>query len=241
MRERVVKMRNVKANLVLVLALVFALVLAGCGKAPQGGAYTPADAAAETEAAEENPLRLGSMEGGTYTNAYAGFACDLDETWLYHGAEDLQDMPAEAMEAMDGSELGKYMDKVSQLSDMMAENQSMMSTVNVLYTKQDPASRLLFKALNEEQVLDVVLEQKDMLMEAYTQAGINASSIEKVKVHFLGEEHWGAKTVAETQGVPYYVLQVFNYKAGDYGVTLTAASFVEDRTQEVLDLFYAAE
>lgn len=240
-------MKSWKKRWILALALVFALVLAGCGSGePQGGSVAAPAKPAATEAAEvpettENPLSLGTMEGGTYTNEYAGFACDLDETWLFHSAEELQEMPAAAKDAMDGSKLGELMEDVPQFTDMMAENQTLLSTVNVLYTKEDGVSRLAYLALNEEQTVDMILQQKDMLFEAYTQAGINASSIEKVKVNFLGGEHWAVKTEAETQGVPYYTLQVFNYKAGSYGVTLTAASFVDDNTQAVLDLFYAVD
>lgn len=229
---------------ILALVLVLALLLAGCGgsEPPKGSVVAPTQPAA-TEAAEvpettENPLSLGSMEGGTYTNEYAGFACDLDETWLYHSAEELQEMPAAVKDAMAGSELGELMEDVSQFTDMMAENQTLLSTVNVLYTKESGVERLAYLALSEEQTADTVLQQKDMLVEAYAQAGINVSTIEKVKTTFLGEEHWAVKTVAETQGVPYYTLQVFNYKAGSYGITLTAASFVDDNTQAVLDLFY---
>ena len=44
-----------------------------------------------------------------------------------------------------------------------------------------------------------------------------------------------------TQGVPYYTLQIMDYTVGQYGVTLTVSSFVEDKTQQLLDLFYAVE
>lgn len=237
---------------IVALVLVVALMLAGCGSSgepPKGNVAAPTQAAAteapETEAPEteptENPLSLGRMEGGTYTNEYAGFACDLDETWLYHSAEELQEMPDAVKDAMDGSKLGEYMENATQLTDMMAENESLLSTVNVLYTKQDPMTQLAALALNDEQIVDMVLQQTAMLEEAYVQAGIITSSIEKVKVNFLGEERWAVKTVAETQGVAYYTLQVFDYKVGAYGVTLTAASFVNDNTQAVLDLFYAID
>ena len=74
--------------------------------------------------------------------------------------------------------------------------------------------------------------------ESYAAAGINASSMEKTTVTFLGEEHVAIKTIAETQGVPYYILQVFNYQLGEYSVVSTMASFVDDNTDALLDLFY---
>ena len=62
-------------------------------------------------------------------------------------------------------------------------------------------------------------------------------SIEKVTVSFLGEEHTALKTSATVQGVDYYILQVFNYHLGSYGVTLTVNSYIEDNTQALLDMF----
>ena len=41
-----------------------------------------------------------------------------------------------------------------------------------------------------------------------------------------------------TQGVPYYTLQLFDFALGQYSVTLTLASFVEDNTTGMLELFY---
>lgn len=233
-----------KRTLCWILAGLLILSLAGCGSSqPQSGQVAPP---AETKPTEtkptENPLSLGRMDGGTYTNAYAGIACDLDDSWTFYSAEELQEIPDAAMDAMDGSELAKQMENFEQITDMMAENADKMVSVNVLYTKQPLAARVTTQAMSEEEILDATLDQqKDQLLEAYEQAGIHASSIEKTKVNFLGEEHWALKTVAETQGVAVYFLQVINYKLGAYGVTLTATSFVEDNTQMVLDLFYRVE
>jgi len=92
------------------LLLALLLALSACGKAPQdvGGTITPAtqeatlpsgtvapvteapteepteaptEAPTETTApAEENPVTMGWMEGGTYTNTYMGVALDLEST-----------------------------------------------------------------------------------------------------------------------------------------------------------------
>lgn len=207
---------------------------------PESGKVAPAETAPAETAAPEKPLTLGRMDGGTYTNTYAGIGCTLDESWTFYGAEELQEIPAAAKEAMEGSDLGELMGDVEQITDMMAENAELMANVNVLYSKQDLAERVVVGAMSEEGILDVMLEnQKDQLIQAYEQAGITISGIEKTKVTFLGEEHWALKTTGETQGVPVYFLQTFNYQLGAYSMTLTATSFVEDNTQTVLDLFYA--
>lgn len=245
------------------IVLVLALALAGCTTGPQRGTLEPSTEPAqettlpETETtepeatepeatepeateSEDGPVSLGRMEGGTYTNTYAGFACDLDASWSFLTAEELQELPQKVQDALDGSDISDSLEDMQQITDMMAENTDLLTTVNVQYTKLDLQSRLAYQLLSDEEILDAVLESKDTLISTYAQAGINVSTLEKAQVTFLGEECWAMKTTAETQGVPYYILQVFNYRAGSYGVVLTCSSYVEDQTQTVLDLFYPA-
>ena len=65
--------------------------------------------------------------------------------------------------------------------------------------------------------------------------------MESVKVSFLGQERTALKTEYTMEGVPYYTLQLFDFDLGQYSITLTLASFVEDNTADLLDLFYAVE
>lgn len=193
------------------------------------------------ESTDQESAALGRLEGGTYTNSYAGYGCQLDESWVYYSAEELQTLPDNVEELLADSELAEDMAQMSQIMDMQAENADELATINVLYSKLGLQERLAYMVLTEEQVIDSVLEQKDMLVQSYTQMGMEVSSLEKVQVEFLGQEHWAMKTQAMTQGVPYYTLQIMDYAAGQYGVTLTVSSFVEDKTQQLLDLFYAVE
>ena len=69
---------------------------------------TEPEAPAEFEGTEqdEHPLSLGRLEGGIYTNTYAGFGCELDSSWTFYSAEELQDIPSSVKDAISGSELG---------------------------------------------------------------------------------------------------------------------------------------
>lgn len=49
------------------------------------------------------------------------------------------------------------------------------------------------------------------------------------------------KTVSNVDGVAQHTLQVFDYRLGQYSVTLTATSFIEDNTQWVMDQFYPVD
>lgn len=194
-----------------------------------------------TEApAEENAGSLGRIEGGIYTNTYAGFSCTLDSNWVYFSAEELQQLPENTKELFAETELGELASGYAQISDMMAENATDLTTMNVLYTQIGMSERLAYMTMTEEQIIDQTLTQKDMMVAAYEQSVMENVSIEKVKVNFLGEEHVAMKTSASVQGVDYYILQVFNYHLGSYGVTLTVSSYLEDNTQALLDMFTKA-
>ena len=251
-------MKNRKLALALVLLLVVSM-LTGCGgdkpvsnagtepistEAPTTEAPTTEPIANEppaTESIPDNALALGVVEGNTYTNTYAGIGCDLDGTWTIYTADQLQDLPGTAKELFEGTELEAVMANVTQFTDMMAENVELMSTVNVLFQKLDMSQRIAYARLDEQEVLEATLLQKDVMIQAYTQAGILVDTMEIVTVNFLGQEHYALKTAAEMNGVPYYCLQTFDFWLGEYSVTITFASFIEDNTEKLLDLFYVVE
>lgn len=228
----------------LALVMVLALLLSGCGSgqpaaAPQAGTVQPL----ETEpAVEERSVSMGRLEGGIYTNTYAGFGCTLDSSWSYHSAEELQDLPENVKEMMEGSELGDSIDTLNQFTDMLAENVDAMTTMNVLYQKLSMEERLTFAVMSEAEILEQLLTQmQDSMTEAYAQAGFQVESMEAVQVTFLGQERTALKTSCMMQDVPYYTLQLFDYSLGQYAVTLTLASFLEDNTGDLLSLFYTVE
>lgn len=190
-------------------------------------------------------MTLGTINDGVYSNEYAGIACALDEHWVYYSAEDLQALPENVRELFSDSELADQIADSTVIADMQAENAEELLSVNVNFTKLGIQERLAYSLLSEEDAVDVLLSQKDLLTNTYAQAGITVSSMEKVTVTFLGEDHFAVKTQATLRvsdmELPYFVLQIMDYKLGGYGMTLTATSYVEDSTQSILDLFYALD
>ena len=228
---------------ILIPLLIMAMLLSACGGSQSeeevSGTITPASET--TPEVADNPVSMGRMEGGTYTNSYMGFAIDLDSTWVYYSAEELQEMPENVAELLEGTEVGDSLDTMNQFTDMMAESVEDLTTMNVLYQKMTMAERLLYAAMDNEEILDAVLEQKDMLVQSYTAAGMDVQSMEKVTITFLGEDRPALKTMAITQGVEYYILQVFDYHLGQYSITVTFSSFMEDKTADLAAMCYAAE
>lgn len=249
-------MKHGKYGLILAVLLAAAIALAGCGKdtdvsgkvepvqnptqALPSGTVQQSTEAPETKAPEqeENPLSLGRLEGGVYTNTYAGFGCELDSSWTFYSAEELQEIPSAVKDAVSGSELGDALEGYDQITDMMAECVDDLTSMNVLYQKLSMQERIAYALLSEEELIDTILEQYDAMVEAYAQAGIDVESMEKVNVIFLGEPRVALKTAATVQGVGYYILQLYNFNLGEYSVTTTLSSYVEDNTESLLDLFY---
>ena len=226
------------------LALTLVLALAGCsGNKEPGGTITPINedtqetTTAPAEETTEATVSLGRMEGGVYTNEYAGFGCELDESWSFKTAEELQDLSQLTEDMLRDSTFADS--KYSTITDMMAENYELLASINVNYTRLSVSDRVTFSTISEETLIDTTLLQKDDMIQSYAQSGIQVSSMEKTQVSFLGEQHYAIHTVATIEDTPYYLIQLFCFNlGGQYNVTLTLASFVEDNTAGLLELFY---
>lgn len=229
-----------KRTVLLVCILTLALLLAGCGGEEKDVAGNVAPLETTAPAVEDKPLSLGRLDGGVYTNEYVGFGCDLDENWQFYSAEELQELPEIVQDALEGSAIAED-GMPAQITDMMAENVNDLTSINVLYTKLSMQERIAYAMMTEETIIDLTLEQKDDMIAAYAQMGIETFSIEKDTVTFLGEERCVLRTEAAIEGVPYYTLQLFDFKLGQYYVTTTLASYLEDNTDSLLELWHTVE
>lgn len=250
----------------MLLALVLAVSMTACGAATSAppadeapkGEYKPAereqthqedtltdDAQSadtlpdDTVPEEDNDFSLGVMQGGTYENAYVGYGCTLGPNWAYKTAGELQDISGLTKDIFE--EGGVDTSAFNQVLDMMAECTDPLASINIQYTALSAQERAAHLLAGEEGLVDGVLQQKDLLISTYAQAGIEVSAMEKVSVTFCGEERWAIHTTASIQGTPYYILQLFDTNIGPYYVTLTLGAFVEDTTPQLLDLFYSLD
>lgn len=224
---------------VLVFLTILALLLAGCGtSAPESSVAGTVEPTAESAAPAETPVTMGRLEGGSYINDYTGYACELDSNWTFYSAEELQELPDNVKELIADTEMADVIGDVPQFTDMMAENVNDMITINALYQKHTLQERLGFAMLTDTELIDGTLEQQDMMVEAYAQAGMDVESMKRITVTFLGQEREALRTVGTVAGAPFYMVQIFDYHLGQYSVTLTINSYMEDKTQQTLDLFY---
>lgn len=226
----------------LLLALV--MVLCACGTDPSTNpTQTPTTGTQGTEGKQEEnkQLSLGKLENGVYTNEYAGIACNLSSAWSVYSAEELQELPDTVKDMLSGSELEEAVAGYETIIDMQAENVDDLLVMNLVYTKLKLSDRLRYATMSNEQIINHTLQQKDVLISTYQQVGIFVKSMEKKTVTYLGKEVCGIYTVAEVSGVPYYMLQVFDYHLGAYSYTITVSSYIDDHTQSILDMFYSLD
>ncbi len=180
---------------------------------------------------------LGRVQGGVYVNEYMGISCNLDSNWEFYTAEELQELPENVADMFAGTAMEDEMSDLNYITDMSAENMTDLTSMNIIYQKMTVQERLAFKTMTNSDVVDGMLSQKDFLISTYAQTGINVTEFVKKTVNFCGEDRDAIYMVSDVNGVAYYALQIFDYSLGEYSVTMTVSSFVEDKTDELLTLF----
>ena len=228
-----------KTYRLLAALLALMLVLSGCG-APSSGENEPdpimTDAPATEPPAtepEDRPASLGRLEDRTYINDYLGFSIEFDEAWTFKTAEELQEIPENIAEILKDTELGETTASLTQIMDMQAENVDKLCSINVLYQALSMPDRLAYLTLSDEELMDLMLDESDMLVESYTQMGLEVESVDKVQVNFCGEDRYALKCVCVLADMKYYTLQIFDYNLGRYGAVTTFSCFYEDITADL--------
>lgn len=250
-----------KKQLTLLLAALLLLgLLTGCGGDAQtrpGTVTPPATEPAATEpvtppatepeetpppvtppAAESREFTIGTFENGRYTNEFLGIGCALDESWQVSTALELLELNGEVEEILSEAQLINTLADAVQTSEMMAMNQTDLSSINIMYTKLDDTQKQAYAAMSEKEYLDDVLSQSDLIIALFSQTGIDVSAMELVDVTFAGESRLAIHTTAAIGDMDYYMLQLHDHSAGDYSALITFASFETDTTAQMAALFY---
>lgn len=213
----------------LLLAAVMLLSLAACG-----GEETPAGTGdpgtpATTEAAKPAAPILGVTDGNTYTNAYFGMGCTLDESWSVANETQLAEIFGATEEtlsdlALDTKGLGYafYASKDEGLTSMNI----VMENLGLIY-----GSVLSEQAYVEQSAAGLPAAMENL--------GMTNVKAEAITVTFAGSEHAAIKLTAEMSGIAFYETLVC-VKQDRYIAVITAASYVEDSTADILAQFHAA-
>lgn len=205
----------------LLLALLLAMSLAACGKKTDGGDPDPAPT---------KEFSAGKVDGSTYTNEYFGFSVSLTEDfgWTYFTDEQIAQITGQTAELLDSKELAD----AAKVSTEMYAMRDDYASVNITVEKLGKVNGVL---LDEEGYVDASLNS---LPDQLLTAGYTDVEAAKTTVSFAGAEHYAIAVSAVVQDVPVYELLAC-VKVGDYVAVVTACTYGEDTTADILAAFQA--
>lgn len=220
-----------KQKLSLIALILAALLLfTACGS--QGGVsgkITGTDASPAPESAEpETEFKMGDVVGGAYENAYFGIGCTLDDSWTYYGDDMIAELNGLVTESISDEEILAALEEGRTFYDMYAASDTQFSTINVVIENAGLA------LINEEAFVEQAVGDTKKVLEASGMANV---SIETTKLTFAGKERFALSIYAEMQDMAIYQKGIV-MKKGRYLAFVTLASFNEDKTGELLELFY---
>lgn len=181
-------------------------------------------------AGQSRDFTYGYLTGDTYVNTYTGYGCKLNKGWTIEVAEAGKE--AEFVVDSDGDAVYA----------MKATNTGNGATIGLGYEKLNfyERVRMLYQS-NEAQLALELSGMRNEYESAFLEQGAKEVSVEQETVTFLGEECEAIKTVVTVYNVSLYMVQLMDFKLGEYCTVLTCMSIGTDTTQNLLDLFYAVE
>lgn len=197
-------------SLILTLALVLALPMAAL--------------------AEEDSFGAGTSDGNTYWNETLSIGCTMDENWYFYSDEEImENVQATAGQLKD--DLAEAIKDAGSMMDMMAVNQETGENVNVNLERLSVVNSLL---VDEAKYVELSLAQ---LGDALEQMGITVSDIGQDEMEFAGSKHPCIRLTGTIEGFELFETLVV-VKTGRTIIVVTACSYLEDTTDEILSHFY---
>ncbi len=226
-----------KRRIIKIMALIAALAvlscLAACGTDP-GGTITPKDSATPTptaEAEQEPEFSVGGVSGNVYTNKFLGIGCELDSSWHINDEEEIKELNSSVMSVLDG-DFAKQAEAADYFYDMVAAKTDSTANINIILTKL---------SLKEALLTDIEASVKQGLEEArtgYENMGYTDYNYVIGKAEFVGKQQVCAHITAKINGIDLNAKQITFIK-GNYSVSVTVTTFINDTCDDILSMFYA--
>lgn len=248
-------------QLLLALTMAMALIFSGCGKQDNADTTSSDLSSADqestasttsnetstetsnetsTESADEvRSAALGTYENGIYENTYVGFGCKLDEIWQVATAEQLQEIPDAVGDILKDTEISDAVSSMNKIMDVQGTNPETGNSFSVMYMELNATQQLAFDIVSEENIVDINLSKKEVIIESFAQIGVTINTIEKYHTTFLGEERIGVHLTTSVNGQDIHIIELFDFSlGGKYGVTTTFIGSSLESIQEMMDMFY---
>ena len=225
----------------MLMALML-LAMTACGQqAPEqtGGTVEPGaqpdpsvTGQVDTAAPDGDAPEMGSVNGGTYTNEFAGIGCTLDETWVFYTEEQIAEINGFLTDGTSDEDMKKLMEENQSVQDMYATSTDGLMTMNVVFQNMG----LLFgTTMSAQEYAELSAQQ---LPDAMTTYGFENVTAAVTTAEFAGAECPAVALTATVQDTPMYEL-VICLKQGNYIYCVTLCSYTEDVTAQMAALFYA--
>ena len=231
-----------KTAAMLMAIWMLALMLTACGQqAPEqtGGSVEPGteqdqSVTGQVDAAQpdEEELEMGSVNGGTYTNNFAGIGCALDETWVFYTKEQIAELNGFLTDGTSDEDMKKLIENSQSVQDMYASSTDGLMTIYVVFQNM---GLLLGTTMSAQEYAELHVTQIPDAMEAYGFEDVTASV---TTAELAGEERPAIALTATIQDIPVYELIVC-LRQGNYIYCVTLCSYTEDVTAQMAELFYA--
>jgi len=191
------------------------------------------EAAIEVTTSEETASR-GTMQGGVYENAFFGIGCSFDDSWTIAGEEEILEMSGLVADSLSETSLSDALSKVDLVYDLYAMQDDGLTSLNIIM--QDLGS-IASIALTEKSYIELSSPQS---VEALSQIGFEDVTSTISDITFAGQNHPCDAISGTTEGIALYEKQVCII-VDHYIAIVTAASYVEDTTDDLLAMFYAVQ
>lgn len=184
----------------------------------------------EEEDTDQGEFSRGVVQDNTYESVFLKVGCALGDEWAIADDTELLQLSGVVYDTLDESEFFETLDTSGLIYDFYAATED--QSLNIVI--QDLNSAGSSMDLNEETYVDLA---KGQMKEALSSIGYEDVSLEQSTITIAGKEHASLAISATVQSIPLYEKQVY-IKVGEYMGVITAASYNEDRTDELLALFY---
>ena len=192
----------------------------------------PTTEAPETEAPqeEEAAVRIGVIEGNTYTNETLGISCTVDNDWAFYNEEMMAALNQLTQDVINDDSVKEMLNNGASFMDAYGYSTTNNSNFNVTLQKVNALASLL---TTEKNVLESAEEQTVSMLE---NAGFTDIDYSLGKATFAGKEHDVAYCNSKYQGMEIRQTIVCILKNGYCGsITITCIS--EEETEKILGFF----
>lgn len=214
-------MKKIKKFSALALALVLALSLVGCGG--------KSNEDPEKDLPIKKEYAAATIEDRVYSSEFSGMTATLDESWQILTQEEIAQVIGLTSALVTDEDLKEAINNGETVYDLYAITAT-GSTLNI--TVGDLG--LVYGAVLDMKIL--AQSVADQLVPAFTSMGFENVTAEVSTLSFAGSQESAIVVTGQMEGIPMYEVLVCK-KVHNYVYTITACTYGEDNTADILALF----